>query len=88
MKYFKGIITADWHLSQTRPRARCDLDWIKTQNDIVKYINNNLIDYLISINNNIKLNNNRKISKILFKTRLNEIGYKNIIIYTVRYKNS
>lgn len=38
MKYFKGIITADWHLSQTRPRARCDLDWIKTQNDIVNQV--------------------------------------------------
>ena len=38
MKYFKGIITADWHLSQTRPRARCDLDWIKTQSDIVNQV--------------------------------------------------
>lgn len=61
---------------------------LKTQNDIVKYINNNLIDYLISINNNIKLNNNRKISKILFKTRLNEIGYKNIDEYITSIKKN
>ena len=38
MKYFKGIITADWHLSQTLPRARCDEDWIKTQKKIVNQV--------------------------------------------------
>ena len=38
MKYFKGIITADWHLSQTKPRARCDEDWIKTQTELVNQV--------------------------------------------------
>ena len=38
MKYFKGIITADWHLSQTRPRCRIDKDWIETQRNIINQV--------------------------------------------------
>lgn len=38
MKVFKGIITADWHLSQTKPRCRIDNDWIETQKKIVHQI--------------------------------------------------
>lgn len=38
MKEFKGIITADWHLSQTKPRCRIDNDWIETQKKIVHQI--------------------------------------------------
>lgn len=38
MKYFKGIVTADWHLSQTRPRCRIDDDWIETQRNIVNQV--------------------------------------------------
>src|SRR5574344_6900 len=51
MKYFKGIITADWHLSQTRPRCRIDNDWIETQrnmvNQVYEYANKFKVDVFI-----------------------------------------
>tara|TARA_Y100000034_G_C6909853_1_gene423924 strand:- start:3083 stop:12598 length:9516 start_codon:yes stop_codon:yes gene_type:complete len=50
---------------------------IKTQNDAINFINDNLIDYLISINDSQKLRNYRKITKPLFKSKLNNICFDN-----------
>ena len=32
------IITADWHIRNTRPRCRVDEDWIKTQQKTLNQI--------------------------------------------------
>lgn len=51
--------------------------YVYSQNSLIDYVNNNLIDYLISINKSRKLYNKRKVTKPLIKARINEIGFKN-----------
>lgn len=50
---------------------------VKNQNEIIKFVNDNLIDYLISINSSKKLQHYRKITKPLIKGRLNDRGFAN-----------
>lgn len=39
----RGIITADWHSRNTRPRCRLDEDWMGTQKMIISFIINEMI---------------------------------------------
>lgn len=54
---------------------------ILSQNDAIKFVNNNLIDYLISINESQKLKNYKKITKPLFRARLTDKGFTNFEEY-------
>ena len=48
---------------------------------LLDFINNNLIDYLIEINNSNKLRNNRSISRVTVQIQLKKIGYNTITEY-------
>ena len=54
---------------------------ISTQNMLIDFINRNLMDYLLEHNSTGKLHHYKKITKPLFKARLNERGFKNITEY-------
>ena len=54
---------------------------IYSQKTMVDYINNNLIDYLISINNSRKLKHNKTISKIVVRERIHSLGFKDFDDY-------
>ena len=54
---------------------------IINRNTMLEYINKNLIDYLISINNNRRLEHNNFISRIVLQNRLKEKGFKTISEY-------
>jgi hypothetical protein len=55
---------------------------IISQKSAVDFINNNLIDYLIKLNPACtKLINNKKISKILIKAKIQELGFKDFEDY-------
>ena len=54
---------------------------VYSQNTMVDYINENLIDHLKGVNAYQRFRNNGFVSKFLVKTRINELGYKNINEY-------
>ena len=54
---------------------------IKSQNDLVKFINSNLIDYLLTINTSKKLHNYKKVTKPLVKSRIIENGFESFAHY-------
>ena len=60
---------------------------IETQNDAIQYVNENLIDHLLTFNTSTKLRNNRKITKPLFKGRLNDAGFNDFAAFKSSYKN-
>ena len=45
---------------------------------LLDYINDNLIDYLITINNSKKLRNNRKVSRAIVEKEITKLGYPTI----------
>lgn len=53
------------------------LNHFTTQNQIINFINENLIWYLLKINESKKLQHYQKITKPLFKARLQELGFEN-----------
>ena len=48
---------------------------------ILNFINENLIDHLIEINDNVRLRNNRSISRTILESRLKVQGYKSLGYY-------
>lgn len=50
---------------------------VYSQNTMLDFINQNLVDYLISTNNSNKLKNHRKVSKKLLSSRIKDAGYDN-----------
>lgn len=54
---------------------------IVNRKTMLEYINENLIEHLIEINNSKKLSNNKKISREIVETRIHEIGFKTITEY-------
>lgn len=54
---------------------------IYSQKTMVDFINTNLIDYLININNSRKLRHNKTISKIVVRSRIQSLGFKDFDEY-------
>ena len=54
---------------------------VKTQNDLVKFINNNLIDYLMEINTCKKIARKKKITKQTVRARILEQGFESFAQY-------
>lgn len=50
---------------------------IKTQNDIIDYVNKHLIEYLLTINESKKLQHYKKVTKPLIRARIVERGFEN-----------
>ncbi len=60
---------------------------IYSQNSMVDFINENLIDYLIEHNSLAKLKKNRRISKFLVRTKIKNIGFNGIDEYLTMKEN-
>lgn len=62
---------------------------ITNKKTMLEYINSNLIEHLIHINNNNKrLNNNKFISKVILENRIKEFGFKTITEYIISQKKN
>ena len=56
---------------------------VYSQKTMLDFINENLIDHLISINKVKRLSNKRKISKFLLHSRIKDVGFKNCDEYLI-----
>lgn len=54
---------------------------INTQNALINYVNENLIDYLLSINTTRKLQHYKKVTKPLVRARIQELGFESFAQY-------
>ena len=61
---------------------------ITTQNGLINYINENLIEYLLSHNSSKKLHHYKKVSKPLVKARIVENGFSNFKEYYASIKKN